>query len=76
MHGHTKTMLQGNDMYVMTQAPEKGKETCLSHGLWMVNTYHEMTTGSKHVGYSGQNPDSCADYYQQGHQDCLGGSCK
>ena len=25
VHGHTKTMLQGNNMYVMTQAPEEGR---------------------------------------------------
>ena len=36
-------------MYVMTQAPEKGEETCLPHGLCMVNIYTEMTIGSKHV---------------------------
>ena len=28
MHGCTKTVLLGNNMYVMTQAPEKGKESC------------------------------------------------
>ena len=36
-------------MYVITQAPEKGKEPCLPHGLSVVNTYTEMTTGSRHV---------------------------
>ena len=36
-------------MNVMTQAPEKGEESCLPHGLSMANTYTEMTTGSKHV---------------------------
>ena len=49
MHGHTKTVLWGDNMYIMTQAPEKGKETCFPHGLCVVNTYTEMTTGSKHV---------------------------
>ena len=33
----------------MTQAPVKGEEPCLPHGLCMVNTYNEMITGSKHV---------------------------
>ena len=33
----------------MTQAPENGEETCLPHGLCMVNTYTKVTTGSKHV---------------------------
>ena len=27
VHGHTKTVLQGNNIYVMTQAPEKGQGT-------------------------------------------------
>ena len=36
-------------MYIMTQAPEEGEETCLPHGLSMVNTYTKMTTGSKCV---------------------------
>ena len=47
VHGHTKTVLLGNNMYVMTQAPEKGKEPCLPHGLSMANTYIEMATGSR-----------------------------
>ena len=42
VHGCTKTVLLGNNMYVMTQASEKGKEPCLP-----VNTYTEMTTGSR-----------------------------
>ena len=49
MHGCTKTMLQGNSMYMMTQALEKGEEPCLPHGLCMANTYTTMTTGNKHV---------------------------
>ena len=36
-------------MYIMTQAPEKGEEPCLPHGLCMANTYTKMTTRSKHV---------------------------
>ena len=48
VHGHTKTVLYGN-MYIMTQAPEEGKEPCLPHGLYVANTYTEMATGSKHV---------------------------
>ena len=36
-------------MYIMTQAPEKGEEPCLPHGLRMVNTYTEMTTESRHI---------------------------
>ena len=49
IHGHTRTVLQGDNIYIMTQAPEKGKKPCLPHGLSMANTYTEMTTGSKHV---------------------------
>ena len=33
----------------MTQAPEKGVEPCLPHGLGVANTYTQMTTGSRHV---------------------------
>ena len=28
VHGHTKTVLLGNNMYIMTQTPEKGEEPC------------------------------------------------
>ena len=49
VHGHKKTVLLGNNVYVMTQVPEKGKEPCLLHGLSMVNTHTEMTTRSGHV---------------------------
>ena len=46
VHGHTNTVLWGNNMYIMTQAPEKGEEPCLPHGLCIVNTYTKITTGS------------------------------
>ena len=51
IHGCTKTVLLvlGKNMYMMTQAPEKGEEPCLPHGLSLANTYTEMTTGSKCV---------------------------
>ena len=49
MHGHTKTVLWGNGMYVMMQAPEKGKEPFLPHGLCVANAYTDMTPGSKCV---------------------------
>ena len=48
-------MLLGNNMYVMTQAPEKGEEPSLPHGLSMVNTYTEMTTESRQVTVVVQN---------------------
>ena len=35
-------MLQGNNLYIMTQAPEEGKEPCLLPGLHMANIYTEM----------------------------------
>ena len=43
-----KDCVTGN-MYLMTQAQEKGEEPCLPHGLCIANTYTEMTTGSKPV---------------------------
>ena len=49
VHGHTKTVLWANSMYMMSQALEKSEEACLPHGLCMANTYTEMATGSKHV---------------------------
>ena len=49
VHGHTKTVLVGNYMYVMTQAPGKGEEPSLPHGLSMANTYTEITTRSRCV---------------------------
>ena len=49
VHGHMKIVLLGNNMYIMTQAPERGEEPCLPHSLSMVNTYTKMTTGSSHV---------------------------
>ena len=49
VHGHTKSVLLGNNMYVMTQAQEKGREPCLPHSLSVVNTYTEMTTVSRYV---------------------------
>ena len=49
MHGHTETVLQGNSMYIMTQAPEKGEESSMPYGLCEANTYTEVTTVSKGV---------------------------
>ena len=49
MHGHTRTVLLGNNLYKMIQTPEKGEEPCLPHGLSVLNTYIEMTTGIRHV---------------------------
>ena len=49
VHGHTKTVLLGKNMYVMTKTPEKGKEPCLPHGVSVANTYTKMTTGNRHV---------------------------
>ena len=49
VHGHTKIVLWGSSMYMTTQAPEKGEEPCLPHGLCLANTYIEMTIGSKCV---------------------------
>ena len=45
--GDAKTVLLGGNMYVMTQAPDRGEEPCLPHGLSMVNTYTEVAVGSR-----------------------------
>ena len=47
VHSHTKTVLLGSNIYIMTQAPRRGKEPCLPHGLSVANTYTEMTTGRR-----------------------------
>ena len=49
MHGCTKTVLLDNNMYVMTQAPEKAVEPCFPHGLSIMSAYTEMITGRKLV---------------------------
>ena len=49
VHGNTKTVLLGSNMYVMTQGPEKGEEPCLPHGLSIVSTYTETAAGSRCV---------------------------
>ena len=56
VHGCTKTVLLGNKMHVMIQAPGKGEEPSLPHGLSIVNTYTEMTTGSRQVTTVIKNP--------------------
>ena len=48
-------MLLGNNMYIMTQDPEKGEEPCLPHGLNVAYTCTKMTTGSKHVAMEIKN---------------------
>ena len=55
VHGCMKTVLLGNNMYAVTQAPEKGEEPCLQHSLSMVNTYSKMTTGSSYVAVVNKN---------------------
>ena len=49
LHGNTKTVLLGNNMYVMTQVPQKGEEPCLPHSLSMANTDTKMFAGSRCV---------------------------
>ena len=44
-----KTMCLSSNMYVMMQALEEGNGSHLPHGLSILNTYTEMTTGSKWV---------------------------
>ena len=49
IHSQTKTMLLGNNMHVMMQILKGGDQPCLPHGLSVMNTYTEVTTGSKWV---------------------------
>ena len=42
-------MFLGSNMHVMMQTLEDGDGPCLPHGLSIMNTYTEMTTGSKQV---------------------------
>ena len=42
-------MLLGNNMHVMTQSLKEGDGPHLPHGLSFVNSYTEVTTGSKQV---------------------------
>ena len=51
VHGHTKTMLWGNNMYLMMahRPRERWGTLVCSNGLCMANTYTEMTTQSKSV---------------------------
>ena len=49
IHGQTKTMLLRNGMHVMMQTLNGGERSHLPHSLRDVNTYTEVTTGSKRV---------------------------
>ena len=75
VHGHRKTVLLSNNMYVITQAPEKGEEPCLPHGLSVVNTYTEMTTGSRHVTIVIKNQTAVLIIIGKGIKVILGGNC-
>ena len=55
VHGHTKTVLLGNNLYIMRQALDKGEQPCLPHCLSVANTYTEMTTGSRCAAVMVQN---------------------
>ena len=49
IYGHTKTLLLGNNMQVMTQSLKGGDGLHLPHSLRVVNTYTEVTSGNKWV---------------------------
>ena len=51
-------MLLGNNMYLMTQVPEKGEEPCLPLDLSVANTYTEMTTANRCVAVVIKNQTS------------------
>ena len=42
-----KTIFLGSNMHVIMQTLEEGDEPCLPHGLYIMNTYTKMTTGTK-----------------------------
>ena len=47
IHSQMKTMLLGNNMYVMIQSLKGGDGPPLASGLSVVNTYTEVISGSK-----------------------------
>ena len=47
IHGQTKTMLLGNNVHLMMQTQKGGDGPWLSHRLSVINTYTEVTTGSR-----------------------------
>ena len=49
IHGQMKTLLLGNNMYVMTQSLKGGDGPHLPNDLSVVNTYTEVISGSKQV---------------------------
>ena len=49
IHSQMKTLLLGNNMYVMTQSLEGGEGPHLPHGLSVENIYTEVISGSKRV---------------------------
>ena len=49
IYAQTKTAFVGRNMNMMTQALKGGSGPCLPHGLHVMNTYTEMTMGSKKV---------------------------
>ena len=55
IHAQTKTIFLGSNMHMMTQTLERGDGPCLPHGLNVMNTYTEMTTGSKQVAVMVKN---------------------
>ena len=55
LHTQTKTIFLGSNTCVMTQTLEGGDGPCLPQGLTVMNTYTEMTTGSKRVAVMVKN---------------------
>ena len=54
IHAWTKTIFLGSNMHMM-QTPKGSDGCCLPHGLSVMNTYTEMTTGSKWVAVMVKN---------------------
>ena len=49
IHSQMKTLLLGNNMYVMTQSLKGGDGPHLPHGLTVANTYTKVISGCKQV---------------------------
>ena len=49
IHAQMKTMFLGSNMHMMMQTLEENDRSCLPHGLSVMNTYTEMTSGNKQV---------------------------
>ena len=77
-HGHTqRTMMMGNRLNVMTQAPYPEDKADLPNGLYIMRTYTELKDGSRNVSLVLRNltcpaylPSQGAVNQPSGHRQC------